>query len=75
MARPKKPKSEAESALPSLTEVALGVYKQEDGSYYIAEVVYDPVTGEAALQDLHQVASKTEASERFKIEAVKKGFV
>jgi hypothetical protein len=34
------------------------------------------VTGEAALQDLHSLGiSKLEASERFKIEAVKKGFV
>lgn len=75
MARPKKLKSEAQSTEPTLTETAIGVYKQEDGTYYIAEVIYDPITGEAALEDLHHVASKTEASERFKIEAVKKGFV
>lgn len=60
----------------ALTEAALGIYKQEDGSYYLAEVIYDPVTGEASLEDLHSLGtSKLEASERFKIEAVKKGFV
>lgn len=82
MGRPKKVKTEgleeASESLkpPVLTEVALGIYRQEDGTYYIAELVYDPITGEASLQDLHSVgASKIEASERFKIEAVKKGFV
>lgn len=82
MGRPKKVKTEgleeASGSLkpPIFTEVALGVYRQEDGTYYIAELVYDPITGEASLQDLHSVgASKIEASERFKIEAVKKGFV
>jgi hypothetical protein len=83
MARQKKVKAELSDVgkepsdeIPSLTEIALGIYKQDDGSYYLAEVVYDPVTGEAALQDLHSLGiSKLEASERFKIEAVKKGFV
>ena len=83
MARPKKVKAELSDIgkepsdeIPSLTEIALGIYKQDDGSYYLAEVVYDPVTGEAALQDLHSLGiSQLEAAERFKIEAVKKGFV
>lgn len=83
MGRPKKVKSEVLTEtengvinIPTLTEVALGIYKQEDGSYYLAEVLYDPVTGEASLEDLHSLGtSKIEASERFKIEAVKKGFV
>lgn len=83
MARPKKVKAELSDAnkepsdeIPSLTEIALGIYKQDDGSYYLAEVVYDPVTGEAALQDLHSLGiSQLEAAERFKIESVKKGFV
>lgn len=83
MARPKKVKNDVASdtgeaiiSTPMLTEGAIGIYKQQDGSYYLAEVLYDPVTGEASLEDLHSLGtSKTEASERFKIEAVKKGFV
>lgn len=78
MGKQKKLKAEPDSVekTTELTEVSLGIYKGEGGIYYLAEVVYDPITGEAALQDLHSVgASKLEASERFKIEAVKKGFV
>ena len=83
MGRPKKAKAESvdeakdsSAVVSSLTEIALGIYKQTDGSYYLAEVVYDPVTGEAALQDLHSLgSSQLEAAERFKIESVKKGFV